>query len=136
MANARYDKFAEYITAGNAFNWGSDTIKAALVVSAYTPALTTHQFLSDLGANTVGTDQTLGSKTNTAGKLTSAAVTWTAVASGSTVRYIALYKSTGTSTTSPLILLMDTTTGVTLPVSTNGGDITYTPDATNGWIKI
>jgi hypothetical protein len=53
-------------------------------------------------------------------------VTYTAVTAGSTVTYLAIYKDTGSNSTSPLIALIDTATG--LPVSTNGGDITVSWD--------
>jgi len=107
-------------------DWSVDTIKIALVTNGYTPNLSTHQYLSDIGANTVGTDQTLGSKSNTGGVLDGADVTFTAVAGGSTVNYVLVYKSTGVAGTSILIALFDTATG--LPVTTNGGDITVTWD--------
>lgn len=137
MANARYDKWAELITAAGAFSWTGDTIKAALVSSTYTFSQT-HQYLSDLGANRLSTDQTLGTKTATAGKLTSAAATWSAVAAGGTVKAIVVYKDTGVAGSSPLVAYFDTDAGggVDFPVTTNGGDITYTPDSTNGWVKI
>lgn len=143
MANARFDKWAEYTTSantvtGNLFNWGTDTIKAALINTAYTVDTATHQFISSCDTYRVGgtTDQTLGSKTSTAGKLTSGVITWTAVPAGNTAKYVIFYKDTGVNTTSPMIVVDDSTTGVTLPVATNGGNITYTPDAVNGILKI
>ena len=45
---------------------------------------------------------------------------------------LVIYKDTGTESTSPLIMYIDTATG--LPVTPNGGDITVTWD--NGTNKI
>jgi hypothetical protein len=124
LSNALYAKGREAFLTGG-INWASDTIKVALVTSGYTPALTTHQFYSDLtpASNVVGTDQTLTSKTTTNGTADAADVTFSAVASGA-IKYVAIYKSTGTNSTSPLIALIDTATG--LPVTANGGDISVT----------
>lgn len=123
MANALYTLGKQALIG--TIDLSGDTIKAALVSSAYTPNLATDQFYNPaINGSIIGTDQTLGSKTITNGVFDAADATWTAVAGGSTVKYVAIYKDTGTPTTSPLILLIDTTTGVTLPISTNGGDIT------------
>jgi hypothetical protein len=127
MANALYDKGRQAFLEGS-IAYLTDTIKVALVTNGYTPNLSTHQFYSDLtpGSNVVGTPQTLGSKTSTNGVANAANVTYTAVTAGSTVTYLAIYKDTGSNSTSPLIALIDTATG--LPVSTNGGDITVSWD--------
>lgn len=128
MANALYDKGRQAFLEGS-IAYLTDTIKVALVTSGYTPNLSTNQYYSDLtpGSNVVGTPQTLASKTSTAGVANAANVTFSSVSAGSTVTYLAIYKDTGTTTTSPLIALIDTATG--LPVATNGGDITVTWDS-------
>lgn len=131
MANSLYSK-ARQAFLDATIDLPTDTIKAALVTNGYTPNLSTHDFYDDVSANVVGTPQTLGTKTITDGVFDAADVTFTAVASGSTVNYILIYKDTGTPSTSPLIALIDTATG--LPVLTNGGNITITWD--NGANKI
>jgi hypothetical protein len=133
MADALYDLGRQKFLEGS-IAYLTDTIKVALVKSTYTPNLSTHQFYSDLtpGTNVIGTPQTLASKTSTNGVADAADVTFTAVSAGSTVSYVAIYKDTGTASTSPLIALIDT--GVGLPVMTNGGDISVTWD--NGSLKI
>lgn len=121
MANALYANGKSALaTAG--VNWTSDTIKAALVTSSYTPNLSSDQYYSTLSANVVGTPQTLSSKSATGGVCNCADITFSSVSSGSTVAYIAIYKDTGTGSTSPLIALFDTGSG--LPYTTNGGNIT------------
>ena len=124
MANALYDKGRQSFLEGT-IAFLTDTIKIALVTSGYTPNLATHQFLSDLGANTVGTDQTLGTKTSTSGVANAANPSWTSV-TGTSITYLALYKSTGVAGTSPLIGLIDTATG--LPFSITGGNVSVTFD--------
>lgn len=128
MANSLYTLGKQGLLHGS-FVLDTDTIKIALVSSSYTPNLATHQFWSDVNANVVGTPMTMSGITITNGVFNSSAVTFNAVAGGSTVRYFAIYKDTGVAATSPLLVLIDTTTGVTLPFATNGGDVTFTPDA-------
>lgn len=131
MANALYAKGKEKILSGS-INFPSDTIKASLLSSAYTPNLSTDEFWSTISANLLNTSQTLGSKSVTAGVFDAADVTFTAVTSGSTVKAVVIWKDTGTPSTSPLLVYIDTITG--FPLATNGGDITVTWD--NGSYKI
>lgn len=128
MANALYTKGKEGLLGGD-FALDSDTIKITLLSNSYSPNLATDQFHSTISSYVIGTPQTLGGISITNGVFNSSTATWTAVAGGSTVRYFAIYKDTGVSATSPLLVLIDTTTGVTLPFATNGGDITFTPDS-------
>jgi len=127
MSNALYDKGREKFLTG-AISWSSDDIKAVLVdTGAYTPNLSTHEFLSDIaGGARIATSANLASKTTTDGVADAADVTFSAV-SGATVELIVLYKDTGSAATSPLIAAIDTATN--LPVTPNGGDITVQWDA-------
>lgn len=126
MANALYGKGKEKLLTA-AINLSSDTIKAAIVSSAYTPDLSTHEFHSDISASVLNTPGTLGTKTITLGVFDAADITYTAVTSGSTAKAIVIYKDTGLSGTSPLLAYIDTITG--FPLATNGGDITIVWDA-------
>ena len=120
MANALYGLGKQKLLTA-AINLSSDTIKAALVNTSYTPNLATDEFHSTISTYILGTPQTLGSKTVTLGVFDAADVTYSAVAGGSTALGVALYKDTGVSGTSPLLALIDTITG--FPLATNGGDI-------------
>ena len=131
MANALYAKGKEKILSA-AINLPSDTIKASLLSSSYTANLSTDEFWSTISANLLNTSQTLASKSVTAGVFDAADVTFTAVTSGSTAKAIVIWKDTGTPSTSPLLVYIDTITG--FPLATNGGDITITWD--NGSYKI
>lgn len=51
--------------------------------------------------------------------------------SGASVESLDYYKDSGTSSTSPLLANIDSATG--LPVTPNGGDITWTPSASGVW---
>lgn len=134
MANALYDKGREAFLKGG-INVSSDTIKAALVdAGVYTPNLSTDQFwstITGLSSAVIGTPATLSSITTTAGVFDAADVTYSSV-TGASAEYIVIFKSTGTDSTSALIALIDTATG--LPVTPNGGNITITWD--NGSSKI
>lgn len=126
MANALYDTGrAAFLTGGIAA--GVDTIKVALLNSSYTPDLAAHQYKTSISTYIVGTPQTLSVTSTTAGTLKGSNVTFTAVTTGSTITYIALYKDTGNALTSQLIGLIDTATNMPLP--SNGGDITVQWDA-------
>lgn len=119
MANTLFPKGKQkFLTA--AINLSTDTIKAILVTDGYTYS-TAHEFLSDLGANTVGTAQTLTNKTVTDGVFDADDITFATLAPGSTLKAVILYKDTGVAGTSALIDYIDTVTG--LPMATNGGDV-------------
>ena len=91
--------------------------------------LTTNQFLSHIDAAAIiATSGNLASKTFTLGVFSFAAFTWSAVTTGHTCAAVGFYDSTpSTDATRPLIVIDDGANG--LPVTTNGGDITYTPNA-------
>jgi hypothetical protein len=133
MANALYPKWKEQLlqfTANN--NLSAGTVKVALVDTGVYTYNSADQFYdastgSDVQSATVGTPQTLGSKTFTNGTFDAADVTFTAV-TGSSVEALVIYIDTGTPTTSPLVAYIDTSvTG--LPVTPNGGNITITWNA-------
>lgn len=126
MANALYPSFKALCLTGG-IDLSSATIKIALVDTGTYTYSSAHDFYNDVSAGVVGTPQTLGSKTTTAGVFDAADVTFTAV-SGATVEAFVIYKDTGTPATSDLIAYFDTgQTG--LPVTPNGGDITITFDS-------
>lgn len=128
MANSLYAKAKEGLLTA-AINWSSDTIKAALV-RGYTPNTGSHEFLSDVttaGGTIVSTTAALTSKTATLGVADAADTVFTAVPSGAACPYVIVYQDTGTATTSRLIALLDTGTG--LPVTPSGADITVTWDS-------
>ena len=129
MANTSYPKGAQKLL-GAAVNLLTDTIKVALVPSAYTFS-TAHEFLSDLGTR-VGTDQTLTNKSVTGGVLDADDPDFGALAPGNTVKAFVIYKDTGNTSTSPLLFYFDTAVG--LPFSTNGGGLVIPWD--NGAKKI
>ena len=131
MTNALYAKGKEKLLSGS-INMLTDTIKVALVKNTYGVNLATHEFLSDLGATTLGTNQTLTSKSVTGGVFDAADPTWTAVAAGDTALAVVLFKDTGVAGTSPLLLYIDQITG--FPLSTNGGNIS--PEWDNGTFRI
>ena len=128
MANALYPLWKEQLlqfTTNN--NLSAGTVKVALIDTGTYTYNSTNQFWSSASAASVGTPQTIGSKTFTNGVFDGADVTFTAV-TGSTAEALILYIDTGTAGTSPLVAYIDTSvTG--LPVTPNGGDITITWNA-------
>lgn len=133
MANAIYPKYKEALLSGAAnISLSSGTVKAALVDTGTYTYSAAHEFLSSL-TGVVGTAVTLGTKAVSNGTFDSADPTWTAV-SGSSAEAIVLYIDTGVAGTSRLVAYIDAgQTG--LPVTPNGGDITYTVAAA-GWFTL
>lgn len=131
MANALYGKGKEHILNGD-IDIDTATIKAILLSSSYIPNLNTHETISDVSAYRLNSDKTLTTVTKTLGVVDADDVTFTAVTAGATAKFVALYKDSGTASTSFLIALYDTITN--FPVATNGGDIVIRWD--NGVNKI
>jgi len=127
MANVLYPKAKEsFLSQSPSIDMDGDTIKVAMVTSAYTYSAA-HQYYSS-ASGVVGTPQTLTTKTVASGVFDADDAVFTAVTSGSTVAYLLIYKDTGSAATSPLIAYIDTVSSG-LPVSTNGGNITITWDS-------
>ena len=120
MANTLYDSARQGFLEAQ-INWLTDTMKVLLVdAGAYTPNVSTHQFLADIPISSrIAGPVTLTAKTTTGGAADAADVTFTSV-SGASIEMIVIYKDTGTEATSPLIAMIDTATG--LPITPNGGD--------------
>lgn len=128
MANAIYPKWKEALLQFSTNNdLDGQTVKVALVDTGTYTYSAAHDFYDDVSAGVVGTPQTIGTKTYTAGTFDGADVTFTAV-SGATCEALVIYIDTGVAGTSPLVAYIDTSvTG--LPVTPNGGDITITWNA-------
>lgn len=132
MANTLYDSArTRFLEAG--INWMTDTIKVILVnTGAYTPQVAVHQYLSDIPTSArIAGPVTLTAKATTGGAADAADCTFPSV-SGSSIQAIIIYVDSGTESTSPLIAIIDTATG--LPITPNGGDIIVVWD--NGANKI
>jgi hypothetical protein len=131
VASFVYNAGADGLTSGGAITYASDTIKARLVASSVTP---NKDDTSMTGYTVIGTDQTLGSKTKTKDTtndrevFSAATLTWTAVAGGSTVGWVVFFKFVTNDAGSTPIAVIDVN-----DTATNGGDLTLTPDATNGY---
>lgn len=121
--------------ANKEIDYDSDTIKVALVTSAYTPDQDAHDYFNDVTNEVTGTGYTAGGATlasktvtYTAGTNTqafdAADVTWAAATI--TARYAVIYDATpGTAATNPLIGYVD----FGADVSSTAGDFTITWDA-------
>ena len=114
---AVYNQFKLKIMDGT-IDMDTNTIKVALCTSGYTPNIDSHTFYSDITSTQVanGNGYTTGGAEITTKTITvnttsdfavfdGADVTWSS--STITARYAVIYKSTGTSTTDPLIAYVD-----------------------------
>jgi len=144
MANALYDKGRGHFALGD-IHWSVDTIRMCLLKSTYTVNLATHEFFSDLSTNHLG--GTGQSAWDTYPSLTCASpsaagicdatndpINYPAVAAGSTVIALCIYKALTSAALSPLIAYIDTGSGGAISITTNGGDINVTFD--NGTNKV
>lgn len=115
------------MSGANTIDFDTDTFKCALVKPAYTPNVDTDDFWNDVEANELanGSGYTTGGNTLTSLSLEvvgasnlvdwkAANPTWTFSAAVE-FRYAVVYKSTGTGSTSPLVLYVDA--GETLKVN-------------------
>lgn len=135
MANAIYPKYKEALLDGlGDIDLNNGDVRAILVDLADYTYSAAHDFLDDVPvAARVAVSASLTGKTVTDGTFDSDNVTWGSV-TGDQSEAIILYLHTGVETTSRLVLFLDTSqTG--LPVTPNGGDITYTVDAA-GWFTL
>lgn len=118
MANKFYPKGAEKVLSG-AIKFDADTIAVGLVSNAYTFSVN-HEFLSSLGS-LVGTPRELENKIIAGGVFDADDAQFGALAPGSTVKALAIFKDTGNPSTSPLLCYLDEVTG--FPFATNGGEV-------------
>lgn len=128
MANALYPKWKEALLQFTTNNdLAAGTVKVALIDTGVYTYNSTDQFWTAASSASVGTPQTIGSKTYTNGVFDGSDVTFTAV-TGASVEALIIYIDTGSAATSPLVAYIDTSvTG--LPVTPNGGDISITWNA-------
>lgn len=133
MANKFYRPWAAGVLAGTAgydldVNDTTDGIYCALVdAGTYTFSID-HAFYSSL-SGIGGTPVRIANQTVTNGVIDGDNITFTAVAGTVTYEALVIYRhNSGANTTWPLVCYIDT--GVTgLPVTSNGGDITVTWNA-------
>ena len=127
MASFVYNEGANGLLSGGTITWASDTIKARLVASS---ATINKDDTTMTGHTAIGTDQTLASKTKTKDTTNDRIVcdaadpVWTAVAGGSTVGTVDIFKFVTNDAGSTPIASLDIT-----DTATNGGDITIQFDA-------
>jgi hypothetical protein len=136
MANAVYAKAKEGFIAGE-IDLNNAVIKTALV-RGYTPNIATHKFVSDVtgaGGSLVVTSAAMTSITVTDGIFDAADITFAAVAAGAAIQHILIFQSSAVTggadvatSAQRVICFMDTSSGVTLPITPNGADIIITWD--------
>lgn len=128
MAITFYNSFKKKIMDGS-IDLDTDTIKAALVTSSYTPDIDSHDFWDDVVANEVGASgtysaggATLANKAvtqdNTDNEGVFDADDFSFTSATITARYVIYYKSTGVNSTSALICYDDLSSNKTSTAGT------------------
>lgn len=120
MANALYPTALKKFLDGE-IDLLDDTIKIVLL-DADASYSASDEFLDDVNTDAVATSGVLASKTTTAGAFDATDVTFTAL-TGAVCESWVLYKDTGTASTSPLIMWMDT--------KADTSAFSYTPNGSN-----
>ena len=126
MASLVYNSFKRDIMNGS-IDLDTDTIKCALVTSAYTPDVDAHDNFDDVTNEVSGTGYTAGGatlasvtvtvdNTDDEGVFDAADVSWPT--STITARAAVIYKSTGVASTSKLICYVDFGSNITSTAST------------------
>jgi len=134
MANALYDSGRNAFLNGS-INFTSDTIKMILVSNLYTPNLSTDNYFNTLSSYVIGLPVALTGKTTSAGIAGCSDVNFGIIPTGQTIKYIVIYKDSGSSSTSQLIALYDTAFG--LPFTTGGSEVVIRIDVgTNKLFKL
>lgn len=111
-----------FLTSGSGFDWNSAAIQLAFVTSGYTPNYTTDQFLGIAISSgfIIAQSGTFSSLSSSLGTANAANETVSSV-TGAQFAYVTIYSFITNNNSSPLILNIDTATG--LPCTPNGGNI-------------
>lgn len=138
MASGFYLKGINHLLTD--INWTTEaSIKVALVITGgghYSPDLTNDEFLSVItGADRPNMSAVLTGKASLAGALSSTGdAVITSPTIGNAIGGLAVYKDTGSASTSPLIVWIDLVAN-SINFVTNGNDIHLTP-AANTWATL
>lgn len=113
---------AGFLTGASGFDWLTGAIQLAFVTSTYSPNYTTDQYLGIAvsAGYIIAQSGTFSSLSQSLGTANAANVTVSSV-SGAQFAYVTLYSFITSNNLSPLIMNIDTATG--LPCTPNGGNI-------------
>lgn len=138
---AAYVKFESFVEKQliSGIDWDADTFKVALSNTA--PNAATNDFFDDITEISAGNGYTAGgtattishSRSGGTSKISGTDVVFTATGAVGPFRYVILYKSTGTGSTSPLVAYWDYGSSISLA---NGETFTVDFDATNGIFQL
>jgi hypothetical protein len=110
-----------------AANWLSDTFKVVALSAAYTQSDSDHFYSALPGGDIIATSGATASPSATNGNAVSNPVVFTSVAGGHTIAGLYLYRDTGVTATSQLLVWWDQdATNFPLAIVTNGGNISLT----------
>lgn len=125
MANKVLPKARERMLAGG-LNLLAGTVKAQLIDTAAYTYSDAHQFLSDIPSGArIGAPVTLSNKSITNGVFDADDLAFSGLTSAPTIEALAYYVDTGTESTSPYFLFIDTATGLPMAAGATGGTVTH-----------
>lgn len=130
MANQLYPKAKQRMLSGQVDLMGGE-VRAALIDTGAAAFDAAHEFFASVAAGVVGNPVALAGKSVTDGVFDAADATFVGVV-GPTVEALVLYQWTGNAGTSPLLMWIDTATG--LPFAPHGGNVLFPWD--NGASRI
>jgi len=135
-SNVLYPSGSENLLKGNFHfcNYGSagataaSSSYAALISSSYTYSAA-HEFYSEISAHSCSAAMALTSVTCTTGTLNATDSTFSSVPTGQTVQHLVVFQSSSVASTDWLLAHFDTGSSGGINITTNGGDITITWNA-------
>lgn len=125
MSNALYPKIKE-LALSSGMNLSNATVHIqAINLSNYSYS-SAHQFFSSVPSNArIGSPVVLSNKNITNGVFTVDAATFSGLVSAPAIGAFIIYISTGTDSTSPLVLYIDTATGLPVNSGATSGTVTW-----------
>jgi len=132
-SNVLYPSGSENLLKGNfhfcSYSGGAASSSyAALISSSYTYSAA-HEFYSEISAHSCSAAMALGSVTCATGTLDAADSTFSSVPAGQTVQHLVIFQSSSAASTDWLLAHFDTGSSGGINITTNGGDITITWNA-------
>jgi hypothetical protein len=125
MANALYPKAKQAALAAG-LNLAAGNVKAQLIDMANYAYSASHQFFSDVPAGArVGAPVALTNKSVTNGVFDADDVTFAGLTSAPSIEALLIYVDTGVEGTSPLVLFVDTATGLPVAAGATGGTMAW-----------
>lgn len=128
---------ARQLFATGALDWATANIKVCILAAAYTPDFTQQYITGIPSGYIITTSDNIAGKTGAAGYLDGDTTSLGVVDSPALAGYLLLYQDTGTPSTSPLVLFLDTPDIPGMPQVLDGFEYFIYANLTyGGWARL